>query len=132
MFIDSIVRNMAPLIQNRILELLQGVAGENNLKTHEIQARLRVLQGKVMIKAYHDGKVIRDILFDDITGNVGDLVEDYIKNIFKKDAEKYQTNIAEVSYMLSKDSCSDTIIVHPYINKQYQSAIGLKKLLSNT
>jgi len=131
MFSDAIISNAAPMVSGRILELINQTASEFRLRPEEVNARLKLVDTKVLIKAYHAGKVIKEIPFDIIAGNVGALIEGFVKKIFKKDVKKYDADLTQVSYMLTKDTQSDKIMVHPYIKKQYRESLELKQLLSN-
>lgn len=131
MFTDAILSNAAPMVSGRILELMKEIANEFNLRSEDVNAKLSVHEDRVLVKVYHVGKVIKEIPFDNIAGNVGSLIEGFVKNIFKRDTKKYNADLTEVSYMLVKDSSSNKVIVHPYIKKQYRDSIELKQLLSN-
>lgn len=131
MFTDIIIKNSAPIVTKRIDELITEVAKKFQYDAFDISVRLKLEADQVTIHVYHNGKKIKTVPFDSITGNVGELIENHIKKIFLTDAQKYSTDLLMVNYVLSKDRNRNTIFVHPYINKEYKEAITIKQLLSN-
>ena len=130
MLADFVLAQAAPIVENRIKDIFQGIAKEYNLNALDIEVMMRMEHNEIMIYAFKDKRKIKRIMFSEIKGNVGNIVENKIKEIFRGTALKSNANIAYTNFIL-KLRKNGIIQVYPYVNNVFGDVLTIKQLLNS-
>jgi hypothetical protein len=128
MLTDFIIKNAAPIIENRIKDIIQGIASELNLDAIKLDTMLKTVNGNIEIFVFYENKQVKRLPLSEVRGNITGMVESHMESIFQRDALVYNTHPAYVNYVfrLYPDG---SLAVWPNIAGVYQQKMKLKDIL---
>lgn len=125
---DFIIKNAAPIIENRIKDIIKGIAAELKLDAIKLDTMLKSVNGQIEIFVFYEKKQVKRLPLSEIRGSITSEVENHMKGIFQRDALVYNTHPAYVNYVfrLYPDG---SLFVWPNIAGEYQQKMKLRDIL---
>ena len=100
-FLDFIIKQSVPIIENRIKDIIRGVAKEYYVDPIQVLAILKMtdnINKRMEIFTFGNKKTLNRMELNQIKGGITSQVEKYIAGVFNFDAKRYQVSTAYVNY----------------------------------
>lgn len=135
MFADFIIKNAAPIIEDRIKNIIKNVASKHHLNAYDVSAMLKLvyqnetpLNGQLEVFCFYQNKKVERFPLNQIQDTFMGTAEGVIKKIFMRDALLYRVEPAYVNYVF-KILTGDALAVWPNIAGEYKEQLTLKQIL---
>ncbi|MHA1575666.1 MAG: hypothetical protein ACTSXL_05990 [Alphaproteobacteria bacterium] len=112
---DFVIKQAAPIIENRVKEIIIGIAKEYNLQAPDLRTMFKSGNGHIRIYVFKDRKKVTEVPLHEVKGNIGNIVETKLKAIFIAYSLVYKVHTAHVNFIMQM-SKNGVIAVRSYIN----------------
>jgi hypothetical protein len=126
MFADFIIKHAAPIIENKIKDIIEGVAKKHNLPALELDTMLKYVNDQLVIYVFYKNKTVDKFPLSDI--NITETIVKHIHGIFIRDSILYNVHTAFVNYVF-KIHQGQGLMVNPNISGDYKGWLKLKDIL---
>jgi len=126
MFADFIIKHSAPIIENKIREIIEKVALKHRIDATQLDCMLKDVYDQLEIFVFYQNKKIDRFPMSDIT--ITGTIVDHIHGMFRRDGLVYNVNPGFVNYVF-KIFQGQGLMVNPNIAGEYKGWLHVKEIL---
>jgi hypothetical protein len=125
-----IVKHAVPIVENRIKEIILKEAYDNKLDAYAVTAMLKMDgDGNLVIHTFAEGKKIRVLPFSALGGQIFGGVEDFIKEMFRRESKVFNVECAFVNYLFQIDKSLNKPVINVGIRADWKGWTRVETIL---
>jgi hypothetical protein len=132
--LELVIKNSPKIIENQIIDIINGVAREHNIDAREIYAMLKFIsvgeekKSRLRVFTHYQGKRLNDFPLNQVAGGITSKIEGYVAGLYMRDAKVFGVDPAFVNYVFQLNQGNE-LFVSPNIAGKWQGWYKLKAVM---